>query len=208
MIFDTARRHGSGFVHHGITWSQLPPITTECGSRAMYSEPSVFCRDPRCCHWHRAGWGDGCLLLWALGFSCSALALCSPGILTWWGHYRVSFHLGRGCPLGCEGLWGSLKFPWMNIPSPFLPSWRLPVGPDPSLLEMEQSFLLRHSTSSEGDSRLSALCRMAAWDFQMSFVLCLDVLCWSMNVFFIVWWRREITRQALPWCWCPLWIYF
>ena len=78
----------------------------------------------------------------------------------------------------------------------FLPFWRPPMFPDCNILGREWNFLLPHSTSSKGGCSLSALHRMAAWVFQTSFLLCLDVLCWSMNVFFIVWWMGEINWRA------------
>ena len=69
------------------------------------------------------------------------------------------------------------------------------MAPDPSLLGRERSFVSPFSTSSEWGSSLSALCRMAAWVSLTFFVLCLDVLCWIMDFFLVVYWRGEIPER-------------
>ena len=54
---DIARGSGLDLMHPDIIWLQLPPITTGWGSRAVYSEPSAFSRDPR--QWSICGAGGG-----------------------------------------------------------------------------------------------------------------------------------------------------
>lgn len=82
----------------------------------MCSEPSAFCPDPRHWSWHWMGWGG--VLSSAFSWNFLALLLLSPGVLGWWGHPCISFHLRRGFPLGCEGPQRSLMLPRTNAPYP------------------------------------------------------------------------------------------
>ena len=76
-MFDIARGSGSVFSHPSVIWSQLLPIATGSGSRAVYSEPSDFSGDPR--HRSLGGWVGG----GALPPACFQVFLvCSPYLLS------------------------------------------------------------------------------------------------------------------------------
>ena len=110
-----------------------------------------------------------------------------------------TFTLVEGFPLCCKGPQGSLMFPQTNIPS-LVPSLSeasccpiavLRVGSEVFSYPVPPP--LRRALS------LSTLHCMAVGVSQMVFVSCLDALCWSMNDFFIVWWKGEIPgKLALP----------
>ena len=113
----------------------LLPIATELRSRAAYSEPCLFCQDPKHWSWHWMAGGEGGFLMHALT-GLFALTFLSALLGCWIDEVTpvIAFTLVGDFPLSCEGPGGSLTFPLMG------PSFPLPSLSEAAHSPKSQSF--------------------------------------------------------------------
>ena len=124
--------------------------------------------------------------------SLSALLRCWLDEVT----LMIAFTSVQGFPLGCEGPHGSSIFLQMGSPSP-LPSLSEAVCNHQVAVFVERVTLsLTPSPPARGSPAPPPSNFWLHWSLRC-LLCCVDVLCWDMNVFFIVLWRGEFTGKEL-----------